>query len=82
MGILIDALQAFQLNILQVLIAGLILFAIGNLMGKRKVKKLHEEIGKLEKNVMELNSELLFGNEETKVIRFKKSPQKKKVMAN
>jgi hypothetical protein len=82
MGTLIDVLQSFQFDTLQLFIACLLLFTIGHLSGKRKVKKLNEEISKLHKDVMELNSELLFGGQETKVINFKKSPEKKKAMAN
>jgi uncharacterized membrane protein YdjX (TVP38/TMEM64 family) len=82
MGILFDILQAFQFNALQVIATGFLLFCIGHLFGRQKARRLKEKINKLEKNVMELNSELLFGNKETKIINIKKSHQKKKIMAN
>ena len=83
MGTLIDIIQSLQFDVLQVLIAGILLFGIGHLSGKRKVRRLNDEICKLEQNVMELNSELLYGTgQEATVINFKKSPEKKKVMAH
>ena len=82
MGILFDILQALQFNAIQVFITGFLLFCLGLLLGKRKVRRLLEKIHRLEKNVLELNSELLFGNQETKLINFRKSHQKKKLMAN
>jgi hypothetical protein len=82
MGILFDILQALQFNAFQVIIAGLLLFSAGHLLGKRNSRRLKEKINRLEKNVMELNSEILFGNQETKIINIKKSHQKKKIMAN
>ena len=82
MGILFDILQAFQFNALQVFVTGFILFCTGHLIGNRKARRLRERINNLEKHVMELNTELLFGNQETKIINIKKSHQKKKIMAN
>ena len=82
MGTLIDVLQSFQFDILQVSIACLLLFGIGRLSNQRKVKKLTNEVNELGKMVMDLNSELLFGSKETKVINFQKPTEKKKAMAN
>ena len=82
MGTLIDALQSFQFDILQVAIACLLLFGIGRLSSKRKIKKLTNEVNELAKMVMDLNSELLFGNQETKVINLQKPAEKKTAMAN
>ena len=82
MGTFIDVIQSFQFDILQLSIACLVLFGIGRLSGRRKVKKLTNEVNELAKMVMDLNSELLFGNQETKVINFQKPAEKKKAMAN
>lgn len=81
MGTFIDVLQSFQFGILELLGASLFVFAIGRLTSKRKIKKLMNEVNSLERMVMELNSELLFGTQETKVINFQ-APEKKKAMAN
>jgi hypothetical protein len=75
METVIDLLRAIQLNMLDVVIAGLFIFSIGYLIGMKKVKKLTHEIYGLQKDVLELNEELLYGiheNEsETPVIGLK-----------
>ncbi len=44
METVIDLLRAIQLNMLEVVIAGLIIFSIGYMIGMKKVKKLTHEI--------------------------------------
>jgi len=61
METVIDLLRAIQLNMLDVVIAGLFLFSIGYLIGMKKVKKLTHEIYGLQRDVLELNEELLYG---------------------
>ena len=49
-----------QMGLLQVLITGLILFAAGFWLGGLKGKKLQKRMHKMEKEIMDLNSELLY----------------------
>jgi hypothetical protein len=76
MEAIIDLLQAFHLNFLEVIIAGLFVFSIGFLLGHKKSKKLAEEVYKLQRDILDLNAEILYGKEqktvsETKVIGIK-----------
>jgi len=75
METVIDLLRAIQLNMLDVVIAGLFIFSIGYLIGMKKVKKLTNEICGLQRDVLELNEELLYGfhgqESETPVIGLK-----------
>jgi hypothetical protein len=75
METVIDLLRAIQLNMLDLVVAGLFIFSIGYFIGIKKVKKLTHEIYGLQKDVLELNEELLYGfheNEsETPVIGLK-----------
>jgi hypothetical protein len=61
METVIDLLKAIQLNMLEVGLAGLFIFSIGYLIGIKKVKKLTHEIYGLQKDVLELNEEILYG---------------------
>ncbi len=61
METVIDLLKAIQLNMLEVMFAGLFIFSLGYLIGMKKVKKLTHEIYGLQKDVLELNEELLYG---------------------
>lgn len=61
METVIDLLRAIQLNMLDVVIAGLVIFSIGYMIGLKKVKKLTHEIYGLQRDVLELNEELLYG---------------------
>jgi hypothetical protein len=61
METVIDLLRAIQLNMLEVGFTGLFIFAIGYLIGMKKVKKLTHEIYGLQKDVLDLNEELLYG---------------------
>ena len=76
METVIDLLRAIQLNMLDVVVAGLFIFSIGYFIGMKKVKKLTHEIYGLQRDVLELNEELLYGiheNEsETPVIGLKR----------
>jgi len=62
METVIDLLRAIQLNMLEVGIAGLFIFSFGYLIGMKKVRKLTHEIYGLQRDVLELNEELLYGN--------------------
>jgi hypothetical protein len=61
METVIDLLKAVQLNMLEVGIASLFIFSIGYLIGMKKVKKLTHEIYGLQRDVLELNEEILYG---------------------
>ena len=61
METVIDLLKAIQLNMLEVGFAGVFIFSIGYLIGMKKVRKLTHEIYGLQKDVLELNEELLYG---------------------
>ncbi|MDR3714317.1 MAG: hypothetical protein P4L51_15980 [Puia sp.] len=59
MEIILNILQSFQLDMLQVTATGLILFVIGYRIGMHKNRKLYKKIHELEKDVLDLNAELL-----------------------
>jgi hypothetical protein len=75
MEAIIELLKAIQLNMLEVGITGLIIFSIGYLIGMKKVRKLTHEVYGLQRDVLELNEELLYGihgdKSETPVIGLK-----------
>ncbi len=52
----------FQLNILQIVLSGLFLFIIGYWVGNLKSKKLARKMSRMEKTIMDLNTELLYGH--------------------
>ncbi|HEV3224212.1 MAG TPA: hypothetical protein VGZ90_15100 [Puia sp.] len=85
METVIDLLRAIQLNMLDVVIAGLFIFSIGYLIGVKKVKKLTHEIYGLQRDVLELNEELLYGihedESETPVIGLKPDSMKQTKLA-
>jgi hypothetical protein len=54
--------QNFQLDLTGVLIIGLFLFAFGYWLGTLKSKKLNKKIHKMEKDIMDLNAELLYND--------------------
>jgi hypothetical protein len=67
----IDLLQAFNLNILEVILTVIPIFYIGYRLGYRKVKKLTEEMYAIQRQMLDLNEELLYGKSETPVIGIK-----------
>jgi hypothetical protein len=75
METVIDLLKAIQMNMLEAGIAGLFIFSIGYLIGMKKVRKLTHEVYGLQRDVLELNEELLYGihgdQSETPVIGLK-----------
>ncbi len=73
METIIDMLQAFQFNTLEGMVAGLFIFLIGFQFGNRRVKKLNHQIYSLQREVLDLNAELLYGKDEseTPVIEIK-----------
>jgi hypothetical protein len=85
METIIDLLKAIQLNMLEVMIAGLFIFSLGYLIGIKKVKKLTHEIYGLQKDVLDLNEELLYGVNgnlsETPVIGLKPESMKQTKLA-
>ena len=61
METVIALLRAIQLNMLEVLIAGVFIFSMGYLIAMKKVRKLNHEIYGLQRDVLDLNEELLYG---------------------
>jgi hypothetical protein len=61
METVIDLLRAIQLDMLEFLIAGVFIFSMGYLIAMQKVRKLTHEIYGLQKDVLDLNEELLYG---------------------
>ena len=85
METVIDLLKAIQLNMLEVSIAGIFIFSMGYLMAMKKVRKLNHEIYGLQKDVLDLNEELLYGIStnlsETPVIGLKSDSMKQTKLA-
>ena len=85
METVIDLLKAIQLNMLEVLIAGVFIFSLGYLIAMKKVRKLNHEIYGLQKDVLDLNEELLYGINgdlsETPVIGLKSDSMKQPKLA-
>jgi hypothetical protein len=78
---IITLLQSFHLNILEVIFTGIVVFIIGYQYGSQRVKKLTEKIYDLQKDVLDLNAEILFGKTETPVIEIKKETLKTNKLA-
>lgn len=57
-------LEDLQLDLSGVMITGLILFAIGFWLGSVKTKRFMRKIHEMEKEIMDLNSELLYGKKQ------------------
>jgi hypothetical protein len=66
---------------MEVSLTGLFVFVVGFWFGSKKAKRLNEKIYELQKDVLELNAELLFGKIETPVIEIKQDPLKSNKMA-
>jgi hypothetical protein len=85
METVIDLLRAIQLNMLEVVIAGIFIFSIGYLFAMKKVRKLTHQIYGLQKDVLDLNEELLYGVSgnlsETPVIGLKSDNMKQAKLA-
>jgi hypothetical protein len=79
----IDLLKSLQLNMLEVTMAGLAFFFFGYLFGAIKAKRLTREIYGLQKDVLDLNEELLYGTtvSETPVIGLKTETLKQAKLA-
>ena len=54
--------QNFHLDLFQVFIVGLFIFAIGFRLGYSRSKKMERKMAKMEKEIRDLNTELLYGN--------------------
>lgn len=61
--------QSFQLDLIQVLIIGLLLFAIGFWIGHARSKKIAQKMAKMEKEIMKLNTELLYNTGTASVLQ-------------
>jgi hypothetical protein len=78
---IITLLQAFHLNILEVIFTSFFIFFLGFKYGSKRVKKLSEKIYDLQKDVLDLNAEILFGKSEAPVIEIKKETLKANKLA-
>ena len=65
MEAILDILQAFHLNVLEVMIAGFFIFIIGFWLGNKKTTKYLQEIYSLQRDVLDLNAELLYGKSDS-----------------
>jgi len=54
--------ENLQMDMFQAGIACLVIFAAGYWVGSRKSRRLMRKMGKMEKKIMDLNSELLYGH--------------------
>lgn len=59
MEIILNILRDLQLDMIQVFATGMVLFTIGYRIGIQKSRKLNKKIHELEKDVLDLNAELL-----------------------
>jgi hypothetical protein len=66
MEAILDLLQTLSLNLLEVMFLSILIFGSGYLLGLRKVKKLNHKIYGLQRDVLDLNAEILFGKEDSK----------------
>jgi hypothetical protein len=71
MEAIFDLLQSYSLSILEVIFAIIPIFYIGYRIGTKKVKKLTEELYSLQREMLDLNEEILYGKSETPVIGIK-----------
>jgi hypothetical protein len=78
---IITLLQAFHLNILEVIITSFFIFIVGYQYGSKRVRKLSEKIYGLQKDVLDLNAEIIFGKSEAPVIEIKKETLKANKLA-
>jgi len=76
MEAIIDLLQSYNFSMLEVILAIIPIFYIGYRIGVKKVKKLTEEVYGLQREMLDLNEELLYGKSETPVIEIKHEPIK------
>lgn len=53
--------QNLQLDFFEVSVLCLFLFAVGYWLGNRKSRRLIRKMSKMEKKIMDLNTELLYG---------------------
>lgn len=55
-----STVHRFEFDPLQILIPGLFLFAIGFWAGQARKKKLERKVARMEREIRDLNSELLY----------------------
>ena len=76
MDTVIGIIMSYQFSFLHLIFAGAVLFVIGYLRGKNKLKEMARTIYELEKSMLQLNEELLFGKKETPVVEIQNSTKK------
>jgi hypothetical protein len=80
MEILINLLKSFQFNSFHIVITAIVFFIAGFVRARLKTRKMAADISMLEKNILDLNAELLFGKTEAPVIRIQQTQEKSKAM--
>ena len=76
MDTVIGIVMSYQFSIIHVLIAGAILFVAGYMRGRNKVKQMARTIFELERSILQINEELLYGKKETPIIEIKQGSSK------
>ncbi|MBS1600675.1 MAG: hypothetical protein JST75_20800 [Bacteroidetes bacterium] len=76
MEAIFDFLQSIHLSIIEVMFTLIPIFYVGYRMGGKKVRKVTEEMHSLQRQMLDLNEELLYGKSETPVIGIKHDPIK------
>ena len=56
--------QNFQLDLSQVFISSLVVFVLGFWAGRVKSKRLEQKMARMEKEIRDLNTELLYNNDQ------------------
>ncbi|HVU56679.1 MAG TPA: hypothetical protein VHD83_16570 [Puia sp.] len=55
------SILSLHLDLVQVGIVGILLFTLGFWLGRLRIRKMIKQMAKMEKKIMDLNSELLYG---------------------
>jgi|HubBroStandDraft_4_1064222.scaffolds.fasta_scaffold2029123_1 hypothetical protein len=76
MDTVIGIVMSYQFSILHLLSAGIILFIVGFIRGRSKVRQMARTIYELERSILQVNEELLFGKKETPIIEINHSSSK------
>ena len=76
MDTVIGIIMSYQFSVIHLIFAGGVLFVIGYLRGKNKMKEMARTIYELEKSLLQLNEELLFGKKETPVVEIQHNAKK------
>lgn len=76
MDTVIGIIMSYQFSFIHLVFAGAVLFIVGYLRGKNKMKEMARTIYELERSMLQLNEELLFGKKETPIIEINQNNKK------